>query len=280
MSAGPLMRVQAGAATDTGRVRRANEDAHVAGDRVFAVADGMGGHDLGREAASLVAAELIGLAGAAWLTPADITGAVARACEQVGLLAAGERGAPGSTLSGVALCLQDELPCWLVFNVGDSRTYLLREGDLEQVTVDHTTVQALLDAGRISTQEARVHAQRNVINRAIGAGRPGVPDVDLSLLIAGPADRVLVCSDGLTGEVDDGRIAELLGANPEPQAAADALVAEALLAGGRDNVTVVVVDVTELGAHPVGGQGDATTPDLAERERGDTVPSVFGEELA
>lgn len=273
---GPVLRVRAGAATDAGAVRERNEDAFVVASALFAVADGMGGHAGGAEASAVVAEELGAVDPGPWVTPAGIHLAVERASLRVAALAAGAAPAPGSTLSGVGLAEQDGMPCWLVFNVGDSRTYRLQNGRIELVTVDHTRVQELVDAGRISADEARTHAQRNVITRAIGAGSPGPPHLDLSLLVAGPDDRLLICSDGLTGELTEQLIAALLLDIADPQAAADALVREAVTAGGRDNVTAVVVDVVELSSTALDSRSDDTHPDLHldTDELGGTLPDA------
>ena len=258
----PVLRVRAGAATDPGAVRERNEDAYVASGPVYAVADGMGGHAGGAEASAIVADELTSIGTTTWVSAAEVHGAIERAAHRVALLADGAERAPGSTLSGVALAQQDGMPCWLVFNVGDSRTYRLQNGGIELITVDHTRVQELVDAGQISADEARTHAQRNVITRAIGAGSAGPPHVDLSLLVAGPDDRLLICSDGLTGELTEQLIAALLLDTPDPTDAAEALVREAVTAGGRDNVTAVVVDVVELTSSAHDGGSDDTRPDL------------------
>ncbi|RYC11152.1 PP2C family protein-serine/threonine phosphatase [Nocardioides zhouii] len=273
---GPVLQVRAGAATDAGAVRERNEDAFVVSSVVFAVADGMGGHAGGAEASAIVAEELAALPPGPWATAVEIHGAVERAALRVTALAAGAAPAPGSTLSGVALAEQDGMPCWLVFNVGDSRTYRLQNGRIELVTVDHTRVQELVDAGRISADEARTHAQRNVITRAIGAGSVGPPHLDLSLLVAGPDDRLLICSDGLTGELSEQLIAALLLDIADPRVAAEALVREAVTAGGRDNVTAVVVDVVELESTAVDSRSDDTHPDLqiVTDESGGTLPDA------
>ena len=258
----PVLRVRAGAATDAGAIRERNEDSFVVASPVFAVADGMGGHAGGAEASAIVADELGVLESESWVTATEIHAAVERAAQRVAALAEGAAPAPGSTLSGVGLAEQDGMPCWLVFNVGDSRTYRLQNGRIELVTVDHTRVQELVDSGRISPDEARTHAQRNVITRAIGAGSVGPPHLDLSLLVAGPDDRLLICSDGLTGELTEHLIAALLLDIADPRDAAEALVREAVTAGGRDNVTAVVVDVVELTSTALDSRSDDTHPDL------------------
>ena len=275
------MAVRAGAATHPG-VRQRNEDAYVVASPVFAVADGMGGHAGGAEASAIVASELESLREGSWLEPSDVLAAVERAAHRVSGLAEGTGPAPGSTLSGVALAEQDGLPCWLVFNVGDSRTYRLQQGRIEQVTVDHTRVQEMVQSGRITAEEARSHAQRNVITRAIGAGTVGPVGLDWTLLVAGAGDRLLICSDGLTGELTEHLIAAHLLANVDPQTAADVLVAEAVAAGGRDNVTAVVIDVLELVGHGHAVGIGGTHPDLEVDlgVDGNTVPDalVSGEE--
>ena len=258
----PVLRVRAGAATDAGAIRERNEDSFVVASPVFAVADGMGGHAGGAEASAIVADELGVLESESWVTATEIHAAVERAAQRVAALAEGAAPAPGSTLSGLGLAEQDGMPCWLVFNVGDSRTYRLQNGRIELVTVDHTRVQELVDSGRISPDEARTHAQRNVITRAIGAGSVGPPHLDLSLLVAGPDDRLLICSDGLTGELTEHLIAALLLDIADPRDAAEALVREAVTAGGRDNVTAVVVDVVELTSTALDSRSDDTHPDL------------------
>ncbi len=229
---------------------------------VFAVADGMGGHSGGAEAAAIVVGELAGLGTQTWLRPEMLLAAVQRAAERVATLADGSPGAPGSTLSGVALAEQDGMACWLVFNIGDSRTYRLSNGRFEQVTVDHTKVQELVDGGRLTEEEARTHRARNVITRAIGAGTAGPPRLDLSMMVAGRHDRLLICSDGLTGELTEQFIATLLLDVADPQAAAEALVHDAVAAGGRDNVTAVVVDVVELVSTVLEADADSTAPSL------------------
>lgn len=274
-TASPRLQVRAGAATDAG-LRERNEDAYVLASPLFAVADGMGGHTGGAEASALVVEELAALGHGEWLRAEEVLGAVERAAGRVAGLADGSPAAPGSTLSGVALAEQDGMPCWLVFNVGDSRTYRLQHGRIEQVTVDHTRVQELVEQGRITADEARTHAQRNVITRAIGAGSTGPTRLDWSLLVAGADDRLLICSDGLTGELSEQLIAASLLDVADPQLAAERLVREAVEAGGRDNVTVVVVDVVELRS-PTQVDDDRGTrpgPDGRLADDGGTLPDV------
>ncbi|MDR2373216.1 MAG: protein phosphatase 2C domain-containing protein [Bifidobacteriaceae bacterium] len=237
--------IAAAAITDIGRVRFANEDAVFAADPVYVVADGMGGHAGGRLASAAAVAALAALTRQAAplgqdqvrAALGDAQGAVRRLAER------GQRRAAGTTISGAVVISQDGQAQWLIVNLGDSRTYRFADGVLEQLTVDHSEVQELVDAGRISPAQARSHPRRHVVTRALGAGVDFEPDCRLEPLRAG--DRLLVCSDGLTGEVDDRRIERLLAAWRDPSQAARALVDEALRLGGADNVSVVVADVID-----------------------------------
>ncbi|MGL3806513.1 PP2C family protein-serine/threonine phosphatase [Paeniglutamicibacter sp. R2-26] len=130
----------------------------------------------------------------------------------------------------------------MLLNVGDSRGYRLRGGKLTQLTLDHSAVQELIDAGTITEAEARIHPQRNLITRALGAGGNSVPDSQFHELVEG--DRYLLCSDGLTGEVDPARIEHILNRVPDRAEAMTRLVDAALASGGRDNISVVVIDVS------------------------------------
>ncbi|MFJ6417940.1 PP2C family protein-serine/threonine phosphatase [Paeniglutamicibacter sp. NPDC091659] len=134
----------------------------------------------------------------------------------------------------------------MLLNVGDSRGYRLREGKLTQLTLDHSAVQELIDAGTITEAEARIHPQRNLITRALGAGGNSVPDSQFHEPVAG--DRYLLCSDGLTGEVDPAGIERILSQTPDRAEAMARLVDAALASGGRDNISVVIVDVSEPGS--------------------------------
>jgi serine/threonine protein phosphatase PrpC len=154
----------------------------------------------------------------------------------------------------------DEGAKWLLANLGDSRIYRYAAGSLEQVSVDHSVVQELIDAGSITPEEAAVHPARNIITRALGGAE--FSDADYFLLPLPAVERLLLCSDGVTGMIDDAQIAEILGREGDAQDAADRLVAAAVEAGGRDNATAVVVDVTEAetGAgqpEPEPGTGEA-----------------------
>jgi PPM family protein phosphatase len=249
-SSAPSLRLNFGCGTDRGLRREMNEDSFIAADPVFAVADGMGGHEAGEVASGICVRTLSEM-------PQLATGerdATAAVVQQYLLQAdAGIREATGSragtTLSGVVVVEQLGIPYWLVLNIGDSRTYRLSQGKLSQVTVDHSEVQELVDAGEITPAEAAVHPRRHVVTRALGTGDE--TEADYRLLPVEEGDRILVCSDGLNGELDDQQIARILASQPDPQAAVDELIQAALRSGGRDNVTCIVVDASNL-AHDDG----------------------------
>jgi len=177
----------------------------------------------------------------------------------------------GTTVAGVATVEDEGRPSWLVFNVGDSRVYRWADGVLHQVTADHSVVQELLVEGRVTPDEVARHPERNVLTRALGTGRR--PDPDLWILPAGPSDRFVICTDGLTRDVPANRIAELLSQEPDARRAASALVAEALLNGGHDNVSVVVVDGGTRADGADGTQPAAAEPrDTLPRQRRDAPP--------
>ena len=236
-----------GVATHPGLVRSTNEDAVLAHYPVFLVADGMGGQAGGEVASHLVSEEFRRLADASPLTVDDVRVAIERANDVVVEAASATRGLAGmgTTLVGLAVVDADAEPCWLAFNVGDSRCYRLVAGELTQVTTDHSEVQILIEQGAITPEAARSHPHRNVITRAIGGGR--TVDPDFFPLRPEAGERFLVCSDGLTVDVPDDTIAEVLRTEPDPRTAAARLVGLAVSAGGHDNVTVLVVDVAANG---------------------------------
>lgn len=232
-----------GASSDRGRRRKINEDAYLAENGVFLVADGMGGHDAGDIASATALGALSFLLEAETIEPELVDVLVDVAQKEVRAIETGPKGrSAGTTLTGAVLAYVDGVPYWLIVNVGDSRTYLLSNGELEQMSVDHSEVQELVDAGMLTAEEARHHPRRNVITRALGG--PDEPDADFRYVPVEAHERILVCSDGLTAELDDEQIREILLAVPDPGRAAQELVDSALEAGGRDNVTVLVVDVT------------------------------------
>ncbi|WP_353114777.1 protein phosphatase 2C domain-containing protein [Microbacterium sp.] len=260
----PALIVSAGSATHPGRRRTLNEDAHLASAPVFLVADGMGGHEAGERASATVVAEFSRLIGLPAVQLDDIRVALSRARVAVENLSTAGTGRAGTTLSGVAIASVDGTGYWLALNIGDSRTYRLAGGELEQISVDHSVVQELIESGELSPEQAVHDRRRNIITRAIGASSTG--DADYWLFPAELGDRMLVCSDGLPVEVPEQRIFEVLMTEPDPQTAADVLVEEAVAAGGRDNITVVVVDAVSVASRP----GTPTTSD--EEIDADTRP--------
>ena len=235
------LRLRVGAATDVGRVRDHNEDALLAEGAVFAVADGMGGHAAGEVASAIAVDTLRGLTVRDGLVGDDIVAALASANEQMlrSVAAHPEQTGMGTTAAGLAVVTADGSAHWAVFNVGDSRVYRFVDGRLRLVTVDHSEVRELVDAGLITEAEAARHPLRNVVTRALGSA--SMPAVDLWVSAPQVGERFVICSDGLTGELADDQIAALVANHDDPQEAAVALVGAAVAAGGRDNVTVVVV---------------------------------------
>lgn len=242
------MLIDPGVRTDVGHKRKANEDSYLSEYPVFIVADGMGGHDAGDRASQAVVAELSTLAGQQHVGPAELAEALNRAQNAVGLIADETARGAGSTLTGVIVTVQGGTPHWLVFNVGDSRVYRLRDGELSQLTVDHSVMQQLLDDGVLDPSEIDAYPGKNVITRAMGADDS---DADYWLHPIVQNERLLLCSDGLSGEVPDELIRSIMLSTPGAQAAADALVTRALEHGGRDNVTVIVLDVVAGGLDPL-----------------------------
>ncbi|WP_244929988.1 protein phosphatase 2C domain-containing protein [Nocardioides sp. W7] len=255
-----------GGATDVGLVRAVNEDAFLARPPVFVVADGMGGHDGGDIASAIVVEEFGRLAESGYdptLGPETVA-ATLRACHaRIQEHAARQRagGHPsyqsGTTAVAALLVEVEGEPRWLVANVGDSRAYRVVTGRLEQVSVDHSLVQELVDAGTITAAEAAHHPERNVVTRALGG--PDRPDADYFLLPLDDLPRLVLCSDGVNGMLDDPEIEQVLARASDPAQAALDLVAAAVAAGGEDNATAVVVDVV--------GWALDETPDETEETR-------------
>ena len=242
---GPGLSLSFGYGTDRGLRRELNEDSYSASDPVFAVADGMGGHEAGEIASGLCVRALAGMpqvaTGERSITAAVLQQYLVRADSSIREATGGRA---GTTLTGAVVVEQMGMPYWLVLNIGDSRTYRLSQGRFEQISVDHSEVQELVDAGEITAQEATVHPRRHVVTRALGTGDE--TEADYWLLPVEEGDRVLVCSDGLTGELSDDDIFRILSTTADPQEAVDALIQAALRNGGRDNVTAIVVDATNV----------------------------------
>jgi serine/threonine protein phosphatase PrpC len=236
------------ARTDVGSVRAVNEDGLLADPPVWLVADGMGGHAFGDRASATLVETFGSLSGDAAVTRDLIVEAVDASNDAIGDLITGDDPpgtVAGTTLAGIALVRSDEgEPLWMVFNVGDSRVYAWTDGRLQQVTVDHSAVQELVDQGRMTRAEAERSPVRNLITRAVGSHDEVAADE--WLLRVAEHQVFLICSDGLTKELDDEAIAAVLhlahADGGGVDRAADALVAQALASGGRDNVTVVVIE--------------------------------------
>jgi protein phosphatase len=236
---------------------------------------GWGAHNAGEIASAAVVAEFAGLTGRESLTIDDLHAAVASARRRVAALPPGAGAGAGTTLSGVVVADVDGEGYWLAVNLGDSRTYRLSDGHLEQVSVDHSVVQELVDSGQLAADAAQRDSRRNVITRAIGAGSDAEPDY--WLIPAEDGDRILVCSDGLSGELEQDAIHAILLAEGDPQAAATRLVHEAMVRGGRDNITAIVVDALAVRTRANRACERDTVPvsaptDSAADIDGDTLP--------
>lgn len=240
---GSSMLVRAAGATHVGNVREHNEDSLLAGSRVFVVADGMGGHAAGEVASRIAVEALTELEDRPPQRPEDVTATVLEANRRI-LAAVAEhpelRGM-GTTVTGVTVVETGGREHWVVFNVGDSRVYRVSDNRMHQVTRDHSEVREMLDAGLIEASEVAHHPLRNVITRSLGTDP--APEPDVWVLAPTPGERFVVCSDGLSGELEDRDIMLLARRSTDPQVVADELVEAAVRSGGRDNVSVVVVAV-------------------------------------
>jgi serine/threonine protein phosphatase PrpC len=254
------MRLVFAAATDVGRMRKNNEDSYLSSKPVAAVADGMGGHSAGEVASAIAIEELAALRDRGpWENETaatdDLKQAILRANRRIRETAASDRKLNGMGTTLVALLEDGDMVH--VANVGDSRGYLLRQGELSQVTVDHSLVQELVDDGRLSPEDAERHPQRSVITRALGID----PEVEFDLFTykLQVGDRLLLCSDGLSDVVEPAQIRKVLLRLRSAQKAARQLVTVANEQGGPDNITVIVVDAVD----------ETAVPDVEEDETGD-----------
>ena len=258
-----MLRLRFTALSDVGRVRKDNQDSGYAGPHLLAIADGVGGAARGDVASSATIQQLRHLdvqpgndaleqlAGALHLAHNRLADLVAENAELDGT----------STTATVALFDGTQLA---LAHVGDSRGYLLRDGRLQQLTKDHTFVQSLVDEGRITDDEARIHPHRNLILRALDAVHE--PEPDVTTIPLAPGDRILLCSDGCSGALTDEEMASLLG-DGDIDRAAPALVTAALEAGSSDNVTVVLAEVVD---------GQVTGQPAATGEEPEATPIVVG----
>ena len=235
------VRLSHGAASAVGHVRAVNQDDFGAGDDLFVLADGMGGHRGGEVASAEAVAGVLGSFDDR--TRAGLARAVDRANQAVFGRAAGDVDlfGMGTTLCALALARSEGGDVLAVANVGDSRVYRYGDGRLTQVSDDHSLVADLVRAGDLTEEEAARHPQRNILTRALGI--ESALSVDTWELPIQADDRYLLCSDGLFNEIDDDRIAALLAGHDNPELTAATLVRAAVDAGGHDNVTALVVDV-------------------------------------
>jgi serine/threonine protein phosphatase PrpC len=248
---------RASALTDTGRRRPQNEDTFVCDPPLFAVADGVGGAQAGEIASRLAAATL-----EERRPDAQGEGTLAEllrvANDRIYRHALGDAAAAGMGTVVTALLIDEAAGTVAIGHVGDSRAYRLRDGELDQLTPDHSLVGELVRAGRLSIEEAEQHPHRSVITRAVGT-EPSV-EVETLTVTAAPGDLYLICSDGLTDIVRDEQIAEVItAAHNDPDAAAEALVAAANHAGGIDNITVVLFEIID--GDPAPASDPASEPD-------------------
>ena len=266
-----MIRLAWGSASDVGRVRQANEDFLFTAEGLYVVADGMGGHQGGEVASELAVSSLrqhldeLGV-----LTTDSLVQAVQLANESVVTAASDdpELAGMGTTLCAIAVVhvAEADRDRLAIVNVGDSRVYLLKDGQLEQVTDDHSLVASLERQGRLTRAEAAVHPQRNIITRALGIDARVMVDSWEVVPVAG--DRYVLCSDGLFNEVDESRIAATLRKLADPNDAASELVRLANEGGGRDNISVVIVDVIV---------GEGSDPDGVVDPGDRVVAAVSGE---
>lgn len=260
MSTPRVVDYQSGRRTDVGRERTLNEDSMLVLESnrliqstsqpigIYLVADGMGGHAAG-EVASMTIVNTISRKASVELlntqlgehTELDYGQWLLHAIQDANNEVLQIRRATGTDLGSTMVAALLVSNTAYIAHVGDSRAYLIEPGKFTQITVDHSLVERLVASGQISAQEARTHPQRNVIYRTIG-DKPEV-EVDISTVKLSPGDRILLCSDGLTGMVPDEQILEIIESSPSPQSACDALIETANNAGGEDNITIILVEV-------------------------------------
>ena len=239
-----MIRATSGVTTHVGQVRDGNEDNYVSIDGLYFVADGMGGHSAGEVASEIavrILQEVYTDPKVRVSSPGLLADAISTANTAIFMEAMHDssKTGMGTTLTGLAVTNGPDNQI-VVANVGDSRTYLWRHGELRQVTKDHSHVQTLVDRGAISRAEARVHFQRNIVLRAMGI--ESWVDIDTFPMTVEDGDRYIMCSDGLVDEADDDEIEAEIRLSVSVQDLADRLVDLANRNGGRDNITVVVVD--------------------------------------
>ncbi len=230
--------MEVGAKTDKGKVREQNEDTFGYRDTLFVIADGMGGHQAG-EVASAIAVETI----LAVEMDADPVASLRRAVLSANsaILEEMEKNEKFSGMGTTVAILFLKTNRAFVSHLGDSRIYQLTEGNLVQLTNDHSFVAELIKNGSITEEEAKIHPQRNVLTRALGT--EGHLEFEVNSFSIHSGDKFLLCSDGLTGIVDERKIKEILMSGKAPQIIADQLVEQANTDGGTDNISVIVIEV-------------------------------------
>ena len=223
--------------SDRGRVRENNEDSYYADGRVFIVADGMGGHRAGEVASAAAIEEFLGFEAQHREEPPleRLRGGMQAANRSLYRMADDDRELEGMGTTFTAVLVEGGLH---LGHVGDSRAYIWREGQLRPMTRDHSLVERMVDEGQISPRDARTHPQRNVILRALGVAQ--VLEIDLDTVDAVPGDRLLLCSDGLSGLLEDEEIESIISGETEPEESCRRLVDAANERGGTDNITVIV----------------------------------------
>ena len=233
--------ITVGARTDVGQVRAQNEDSMLVKLPLLVVADGIGGQDSG-EVASQIAIETMEIEAPVSADAEQLGAAVIRANEAVirGVEEGRGRAGMGTTMTAAYI----EHSTLAIAQVGDSRAYRLRAGEIEQLTHDHSLIAAMVDSGQITEEEARNHPSRSIITRALGSDPDMQPDLFQFDLRDG--DRIILCSDGLSGMIPDDHIKLIMDEYPDAQEAADALVAAANAAGGMDNITVIVANIDRV----------------------------------
>jgi serine/threonine protein phosphatase PrpC/predicted nucleic acid-binding Zn ribbon protein len=249
------------AVSHVGKVRSKNDDSGYAGRHLFVVADGMGGH-AGGDVASAIATTRIAEIDEEYASAADAEFALQSALIAANSLLAEtvfehpELTGMGTTVSGLIRVGNDVA----IAHIGDSRIYLLRDGELSQITADHTFVQRLVDSGRITPEEAAVHPRRSVLMRVLG-DVDAAPEIDTSIMPTRSGDRWLLCSDGLSSYVSEDKILAVLSGSRDADEAARLLVKESLDAGAPDNVTVILLDIDgDAPATALGLVGSAAAP--------------------
>ena len=254
------MGFQVAAATDKGLIRKNNEDSYVVGKRIWAVADGMGGQAAGGTASRIAAQCVQACDRSGEIDQRQIFALVDQMNSAILAYSAKHPKTlgMGSTVAGVAVMRLGGQDHWLIFNVGDSRVYRLTDGILHLETTDHSEVQELVNRGEINRTQARTHPNRNILTRCLGT--PQTPAVGMRVVPCQAGDWILICSDGLTSEVEDDKIETVLRSVATPEQAVNQLIQAALEKGGRDNISIIIVGADGQeglmeDTVPVGGSG-------------------------